>query len=366
MEIERQPNLASPFPGEADPTAQPNPQSPIANLQSPIPNRLFTRNRLLLLLLFAGVSLALLVWLGGGSAETLALLAQADGRLLALALLIHYSGFAVRGHRWQLLLAGMGHPLPYGRVTGLLISGWFVSALLPARAGDAARIAALRLGRTGGSPVPVADSLSSIVLERLLDIMAILGLGGAFGFLVLRDRLPVWVLSGYAAATGLLIVFGAGLLISPSLLGWLGRLSTQRYWQMGLDFAGQAVAALRSLLARPAHSVLLLAESVYIWLCDALLLWLVVLSLGVALPFSGAAFAALTVDIFATVPLTPGGIGQIEAAYAGLLALLSLPVAVVPAAVLLTRAISYWSFLAFSGLVTAVTGSDVLFLRRRK
>jgi len=334
-----------------------------SNPRSLISNPLLTRNRLLLLLLFAGGSLAVLLWLGGGSRETLALLAQADWGLLGLALLIHYSGFAVRGHRWQLLLAGMGHPLAYGRVAGLLISGWFVSALLPARAGDAARIAALRLERTGSPSVPVAESLSSIVLERLLDIGAILGLGGAFGFLLLRDRLPLWVLSGYAGAAGLLLVVGAGLLISPSLLGWLGQLSAGRYWQMGLAFAAQSVAALRSLLARPAQAALLLAESLYIWLCDALLLWLVVLSLGVDLPFPGAAFAALTVDVFATVPLTPGGIGQIEAAYAALLALLSLPVAVVPAAVLLTRAISYWSFLAFSGLVTAITGSDVLRMR---
>ena len=357
MEIERQPNVTVSLPGEAIPTV-PNRQSPIPNPQSPIPNPTFTRNRILLLLFFAAASIALLLWLGGGSRETLSLLAQADW---GLAVLIHYSGFAVRGHRWQMLLAGMGHRLPYARVTGLLISGWFVSALLPARAGDAARIAALRLER---APVPVADSLSSIVLERLLDILAILGLGGSFAFFVLAERLPLWVLSGYAAAAGLLIVFGAGLLISPSLLGWLRRFSAHRFWQRGLDFAGQAVVALRSLLARPGQALFLLGESLYIWLCDALLLWLVALALGVALPFPAAAFAALTVDIFASVPLTPGGIGQIEVAYAGLLSLLSLPIAVVPAAVLLTRVISYWSFLVFSGVVAAVTGSDVLFLRR--
>lgn len=336
---------------------QPGPQSPI-----PSPN--LTRNRLLLLLLAAAASIALLLWLGGGSAETLALLAQADGRLLALAALIHYSGFAVRGHRWQMLLAGMGHRLTYPRVTGLLISGWFVSALVPARAGDAARIAALRLPGKGHAPVPVADSLSSIVLERALDILAILGLGGAFAFFVLADQLPGWVLSAYAVGVGLLVVFGGGLILAPSLLGWLRRLSAHRFWQMGMDFAAQAVAALRSLLARPGSALLLIGESLYIWLCDALLLWLVVAALGVELPFSGAAFVALTVDVFATVPLTPGGIGQIEAAYAGLLALLALPVAVVPAAVLLTRAISYWSFLVFSGFVVAVTGSHVLFSRR--
>lgn len=338
-------------------------ETKVAAPQSSAPIPSVTRRRLLLLLLCALVSLFLLIW-WGGSAGSLALLSQADWTTLGLATLVHYSGFAVRGWRWQRLLAGMGHPLPYGRVTGLLISGWFVSALLPARAGDAARIAALRLGRRGLASVPVADSLGSIVLERLLDILAILGLGSGFGFFVLRGRLPGWILTAYGLGGGLLLIFGVGLFLAPPLLGRLRALSPHRFWQVGLGFAGEAIGALGSLLARPGQALLLLGGSLYIWLCDALLLWLVVLALGVPLPFPGAAFAALTVDVFATVPLTPGGIGQIEAAYAGLLALLSLPVAVVPAAVLLTRAISYWSFLLFSGIVAALTSSELLFSKR--
>lgn len=340
--------------------AAPSPQSPIPHTQSPLARSRFTPARLLLLVLLAAASIALLVWWGGGSGKTLALLARTDWRLLGLAILIHYSGFALRGHRWQRLLAGMGHRLPYARVTGLLISGWFVSALVPARAGDAARVAALRRGSADAPPAPVADSLSSIVLERLLDILAIVGLGGASGFFLLRDQLPAWVLSVYATGAGLLLLFGLGLLLAPSLLDRLRGLWSHPLWHKGLDFAGQALVALRSLLARPGHAWLLVAESLYIWLCDALLLWLVVLALGAPLPFPAAAFVALTVDVLATVPLTPGGIGQIEAAYAGLLALLALPVAVVPAAVLLTRAISYWSFLIFSAVVAGVTGSHFI------
>ncbi len=57
---------------------------------------------------------------------------------------------------------------------------------------------------------------------------------------------------------------------------------------------------------------------------DALVVWLVILALGATMPFSIAAFVALTVDVLAAVPLTPGGVGQIDAAYAGLLALLPL------------------------------------------
>jgi uncharacterized protein (TIRG00374 family) len=90
------------------------------------------------------------------------------------------------------------------------------------------------------------------------------------------------------------------------------------------------------------------------------------MALGYPFAFAHAAFVALTVDVFATVPLTPGGVGQIELAYTALLSLLALPVNFVPAAVLLTRAISYWSFLGFSGVVAALSGKDVLFTVIRK
>ena len=86
------------------------------------------------------------------------------------------------------------------------------------------------------------------------------------------------------------------------------------------------------------------------------MLWLVIAGLGARLPFAEAGFVALTVDIFAAVPLTPGGMGQVEAVYAALLALLAAAPFSVAAAVLVTRAITYWSFLLFSGAVTFAAG----------
>jgi uncharacterized protein (TIRG00374 family) len=92
--------------------------------------------------------------------------------------------------------------------------------------------------------------------------------------------------------------------------------------------------------------------SVLIWLCDAGLLWLAARALGQHLPAAVAGFVALSADIFAAVPLTPGGMGQIESAYAALLRLAAQPDLPIPALVLLTRAVSYWSFLLFAGAVT--------------
>src|SRR5437762_2600335 len=88
----------------------------------------FNRKRLALLIGFGALTLTLLLALGGGRAA-IAALRHVDPRLIALALVIHYSGFAVRGLRWQQLLRTMHHQLTWRFATTLLLAGWFVSAL---------------------------------------------------------------------------------------------------------------------------------------------------------------------------------------------------------------------------------------------
>jgi uncharacterized protein (TIRG00374 family) len=325
--------------------------------------RLDTR-RLILLGLLAAATIALLLTLGDAR-STLNTLAHADWRLLALAAMIHYGGFALRGHRWQLLLATLGHRLGYLYTTGVLLAGWFVSALLPARAGDAFRVLALRLPPASQPAVPVADALGTIVLERALDILAILLLSAGFSIGVLQGHIPGWLMAVYAVALALVVMLVVVLLATPLLLDRLRPLSHRPLWHKTLDFITQVAGTLRQLAQRPAVALLASGESLLIWLCDGLLLWLVVLSLGQPISLAAASFVALTVDIFAAIPLTPGGMGQIETAYAALLALLAYSGLHIAAVVLATRAISYWSFLVFSGLVTLLAGFGRVFTAAR-
>lgn len=320
--------------------------------------------RLILLGLLAAATLALLLTLGDGQ-STLNTLAQADWRFFALAAAIHYGGFALRGHRWQQLLAALGHRLSYLYTTSLLLAGWFVSALLPARAGDAFRVVALRMPPPAETAVAVAPAIGTIVLERALDILAILLLSAGASVWVLQGRVPVWLLWTYAAALAVVAIVAAVLLATPLLLERLRPLSARPLWHKALDFITQIATTLRQLSQHPLTAVLVIGESLLIWVCDGLLLWLVVLSLGEPFTLGAATFVALTVDIFAAVPLTPGGMGQIESAYAALLALIAhagLPIAAV---VLATRAISYWSFLILSGLVTLFAGFGRVFSASR-
>lgn len=315
---------------------------------------------LALLGLLAVATVALLLYFGGGPA-TLATLAQAHWPLLAVGAAVHYGGFALRGHRWRLLLAEQGHRLGYLYTTGVLLAGWFVSALVPGRAGDGFRMLVLRLPPEGRTPVPVSDSLGTIVLERGLDIVAILLLSAGAGWMVLGSRVPGWLLGVYGAAVLMLALLGALIVAMPGLLARWQTDERQadgraRVLQKGLAFALDVAVSLRRLPRSPWRLALIVGESLLIWLCDGLLLWAVSASLGQALPGGAAIFTALTVDIFAAVPVTPGGMGQIETAYAALLALIAQGGMEIAAVVLATRAISYWSFLAVSGAVTLLGG----------
>jgi uncharacterized membrane protein YbhN (UPF0104 family) len=279
-----------------------------------------------------------------------------DLRWIAIGVVIHYSGFVVRGMRWQQLLRALGHRLSWRYAMTLLLSGWFVSALLPARAGDLLRIAILGIPNPKHAAVPVADSIGSIVLERALDLVALVVLGAGFGFALLRTTMPGWVVAAYGVTILLLGVAAVALLLAPALLHWLRHRSEQPLWQRAIALAGQLVQSLQTVGRSPLIALQVVGQSLYIWLCDALLMWTVLKAMGVDAPLASITFVALTVDIFAAIPLTPGGIGQIEAVNMALLALLPLPVFNLSAAVLLNRAISYWSFLLFSGIVTFAAG----------
>ncbi|MCL4863187.1 MAG: flippase-like domain-containing protein [Caldilineaceae bacterium] len=327
----------------------PGAQSPKA-LSLPLSPR-----RIALLAGLGALSVALLVTLGGGY-EVLAALPHVDWRLVGLAALIHLGGFGLRGLRWRQLLAMAGYPLRWRYVTTLLLAGWFVSALLPARAGDLVRVGVLRLGKPGQPPAPVAAALGSIVLERVLDLLAILALGIGFGYVALGAQLPPWVRAAYLAGAGVLALFVVAMLVMPAFFHRLERLSNRPLWQRAVNFAAHLAESLAILTRHPRMAGVVVGESLLIWLCDALLLWLAVAAAGPRLPFGAAAFVALTVDVTAAVPLTPGGVGQIEAVNAALLATFGLAPAHIAVAVLVTRAVSYWGFLFFAGAVTFGAG----------
>src|SRR6516225_8611440 len=103
----------------------------------------------------------------------------ADARMLALAVAVTMMTYALRALRWQYLLAPIG-PTHFGTAFRTTVIGFAASFLLPARPGEVLRpyLLAKREG------LPPTSAFATIILERLLDLVIVLLLFGAFVMLV--------------------------------------------------------------------------------------------------------------------------------------------------------------------------------------
>src|SRR5688572_23338657 len=97
-------------------------------------------------------------------------LTAANPVVLLPALGIYTLGLLARSMRWRVLLRSYGVRLPM--LFRTLIIGFMVNDILPGRLGEIARI--LLLARNGG--VPAGASLASVVIERVLDGIALTAL----------------------------------------------------------------------------------------------------------------------------------------------------------------------------------------------
>ncbi|MBN1202178.1 MAG: flippase-like domain-containing protein [Anaerolineae bacterium] len=220
-------------------------------------------------------------------------------------------GLWLRAIRWRVLLNGR---LPLDHSFHILNISYFINAVLPLRVGELARAA---LARRLDPPVRVFTSLSTILVERLLDTLTVFGLVG-LTLTLIPTQLEVGLLGGLlgvGALVGVIVlaVFAAHpawgyalfdqfarflpLLRRPRLRGWVGHF---------LD----GIA--------PLASVGGLLQAVW-WTAAA---WTASVIAGYVLlyavfddPTWAAAMAMVALASFAiAVPAVPGNLGPFEAA----------------------------------------------------
>lgn len=278
-----------------------------------------TRLRTILVSLLAVV---LLAWFlrGVNLADVWTRLRSADWGFLALALVAVPITYITRAIRWQYLLAPIG-PARFSLTLRATVIGFAALAVLPARVGDVLR--PYMLAREQG--ISVSATLATVVMERVLDLIAVLGLLAVFvwGFadaeaIPARLLLPIEVSAGAAAgvALGLVVVM------------WVMASHPERIATVVLALARvlpARFAATISGLARTFSSgfavtrdlrgfVFALAWSVPIWVVISIEAWAVTRAFGIAMPMAGAYLLQALLVIGVAVP-TPGGVGSFHEAY---------------------------------------------------
>jgi uncharacterized protein (TIRG00374 family) len=299
------------------------------------------------------VIIAIFVSLNGTQLSKVpSLILAANGALVLVAFLVFYAGFPLRGLRWATLLRGTGQHISTRDSTEIIFLSWLVNCVVPAKLGDVYRAYLLKINSTAS----LSRTFGTVFIERVLDLFAIATLGLAAGYWSFRSGLP----------PAIQIVFGIGVVV---VVGLAFALLTMR------NFGRRIIVALPlphqvlelydrfeegvfgALVVR--HLPRLVFLTGLVWMTESLRLFFVVQALGfegVTLGLSGAVFVALIGSLLTAVPLSPAGLGIVEAGVVGVLHVAyGVPLPEATAIALLDRVISVFSIIVFGSIAYMVS-----------
>jgi len=239
-------------------------------------------------------------------------LAQSDYAWLVPALAALALAVWIRAVRWPLLFAPETRP-PLAAVTTALLIGYFFNQLLPARAGEAARVLALH--RDSGTSR--AEAAGTAVTERIYDVLSLLLI-----LFVAAPFLPSvpWIRRAaiFALIFALLIVLVVVVLLRfrerpiSFLLRPLTRLpgaSPERIAAVAANLTNGLAAMHRPRLAIPA-----LIATFVSWFVLALSFWCCLIAFHFGLGYGAGLLVVITTNLVLVIPSAPAAVGAFEAA----------------------------------------------------
>jgi uncharacterized protein (TIRG00374 family) len=234
---------------------------------------------------------------------------------VALACALSVGLTMLRGLRWSTLTQGR---LPFIDAFWLFNVGFLFNNVLPARLGEIARAIL-----TGRHPrMHFTSALSSIVVERLFDMVSVLVL---FGIVLLGLDLPVWATTAGVAMGGgagiaiVILAFAArrpagALKLGAKLLALLPGFSQER----ATAFLQPFIEGLGG-VSDPRTFALGMFLSIVAWLLSGFVGWVLMLAFWPRTPLIMGQLAIAAAGLGIAVPAAPSGVGPFEAAVIGVL-----------------------------------------------
>ena len=241
-------------------------------------------------------------------------LRESDLVWLLPALPVFAGAIVLRGVRWWALYDAEQRPPLRAVMYGLLV-GYFFNNILPARAGEAARVIALhsRAKRTSR-----AEIIATVVVERVFDILALLLI-----LLCAYPWLPEISWLRNAAIIGAIITVVLAVLIvlivryDARAVHWLlSPLRRIRRPGFAERVEAAAINATRGLVAlrNPVIAVRGFALTVASWVVLAISYWILMDAFHLDLPFAAAILVTVAVNLSLVLPSSPAALGVFEAA----------------------------------------------------
>ena len=265
--------------------------------------------RSLLGLLFSAALLGLFLWTNDLRSMGTSI-REANFLFVLPAVGVYFVGVWLRAERWRMLTAPFA-AVSTGRLFRVILIGFAVNNVLPLRLGEIVRTFLLR--RSHG--VPIAAALATILLERLLDIIALCALMTLVLYVVPLDG---WVLvlasvSGLVTA-GAVVALLVRLVLPRSVVHRLLDLAVSLADRLGRrvgSLARSFVEGVRSL--EDARTVLAVGFlSIACWVAELGLYYFMMLAFGFNSGILSLVAGMVVANLATALPSSPGYVGTFD------------------------------------------------------
>jgi glycosyltransferase 2 family protein len=258
----------------------------------------------------------------------------------------------LRGYRWQYLFASETRP-PYRPVLAAMLIGQFFNTVLPARAGEAARI--VYLNQQAGTSR--AETVGTVVSERAYDVLSVLVL-----LFVTLPWLPhvAWLRAAAILASalfaGMVVAFVVLRIYHARPARWLAR---RLAWlpfvpvERAERAAENLVHGLAS-LRRPHLVIAAFAWTISSWVAIGISAWFVMRGFDLGLSPIAAMLVTIATALGMILPSSPGAVGVFEAAVLVALNAYSVPKSEALSYALVLHAVNFLPYIAAGLLILGV------------
>jgi len=261
------------------------------------------------------------LWLafrGANLAEVAQALRQANYFYFWPALGLTFVASLARAKSWHTIL---GKEIRYGRAFAALNEGYLLNNLLPLRLGELARVYLI----SRGSPLSVTQALSSVLVERAVDLIVVVGMFTTFlplvaGLAWAQEAAVISVLISVTVFLGLIVLAHNRPFVLQTTRWLLNRKLLARFNAQRWEARAEAFMDGLAILRETRRSFLAVFWSAAAWTTAGLSAWVLLLVfIPSATPLMGI-FIFVVVGLGVAFPSAPGYAGVFEAAAVGALA----------------------------------------------
>jgi hypothetical protein len=294
-----------------------------------------------------------------GFGELVSSLQKASIHWLIPALLILPLPFFIRAWRWRLLLLPTKNAVRYSNALGATFVGFLANNLIPIRAGEFLRAFLMQRRESVG----FFEALSSIIVERILDLFSIVTLATITSFLLPHHfALPEWAVNSLRIVGTLtlsaLIVLIVGTRKEGALMSLANktafRIPMPRSWKGKLNtWLGEVIRGVKGLSYSSTLVSVLLVQSFAIWLAYALQLYIMFQMFTIDISPLVALLGSMLFNLSFIFPAPPGYVGSYEVFWSVVFIGLGLSLAEVLPIGLVTHLLRM-AFIALAGCLSMV------------